>query len=115
MKYSEIKDYANKYAVPIMRDETSKLIADFVKKSNPEHILEIGTAIGYSGIIMLENSNADLTTIEHNKSYISLANKYFKNYHLKNRVKILEGDCLVILAKLASEKKHQSYFFWRLI
>ena len=70
MEYQEIKNYAEKYAVPIMRPETSKMIAEFVKTNKPSQILEVGTAIGYSGIIMLKNSNAELITIEHNKEYI---------------------------------------------
>ena len=108
MKYCEIKNYAKQYSVPIMREQTSKLIVDFVKKSKPIHILEIGTAIGYSGLLMLENSSADLITIEHNKKYITVANKNFKSHKVNNRVKIIKGDCLVALANLANEKQYQN-------
>ena len=110
MNYNNIKSYAEKYAVPIMRTETAKLISEFVQKQNPKHILEIGTAIGYSGTIMLNNSDSDLITIEHNKSYIKQAKQNFKENKLLKRVKILEGDCLVILANLASKKSYQNYF-----
>ena len=110
MKYEKIKQYANSYAVPIMREQTAKLIADFVKQSQPKNILEIGTAIGYSGLIMLENSSANLTTIEHNKNYIKKAKENFKEFKLSKRVKILDGDCLVILANLASNIKFQNSF-----
>lgn len=110
MKYKEIKDYAEKYAVPIMRSETSNLIAEFVCKNNPKNILEIGTAIGYSGIVMLENSDATLTTIEHNKDYIKKAKEFFKAHKLNKRTNILDGDCLVILANLASQEKYRNHF-----
>ena len=110
MKYEKIKQYANSYAVPIMREQTAKLIADFVKQSQPKNILEIGTAIGYSGLIMLENSSANLTTIEHNKNYIKKSKENFKEFKLSKRVKILDGDCLVILANLASNIKFQNSF-----
>ena len=110
MNYQDIINYAEKYAVPIMRTETSKLIANFVKENNPQNILEIGTAIGYSGIIMLENSNAKLITIEHNKEYIKQAKKNFNKHKFTNRAKIIEGDCLVILSKMVTKKSNLEKF-----
>ena len=110
MKYNNIKTYAEMFAVPIMRDKTAELIAEFINKNNPKHILEIGTAIGYSGIIMLQNSNANLITIEHNINYIKKAKENFKQHKLSKRVKILEGDCLVELAMLACNKKNHGFF-----
>lgn len=110
MNYNNFKTYAEMYAVPIMRDKTADVISDFVRKSQPKNILEIGTAIGYSGTIMLENSSANLITIEHNKNYIKKAKENFKNYKLGNRVQLLQGDCLVILANLAINKKYHEYF-----
>ena len=110
MDYENIKLYASQYAVPIMRDQTAKLIADYVKTNQPDHILEIGTAIGYSGIIMLDNSNADLITIEHNKTYIKKAKQNFSDYKLSNRVTLIDGDCLVALANMAINPSYQNYF-----
>ena len=110
MNYQDIINYAEKYAVPIMRTETSKLIANFVKENNPQNILEIGTAIGYSGIIMLENSNAKLITIEHNKEYIKQAKKNFNTHKFANRAKIIEGDCLVILSTMVTKKSNLEKF-----
>ena len=108
--YESIKEYAEKFAVPILRPQTSEIISDFVKLKQSENILEIGTAIGYSGIIMLQNSNAKLTTIEHNKTYIKEAKRNLKKYKLENRVNILDGDCLVILANMATQKQYQNHF-----
>lgn len=110
MKEREIRDYAEKYAVPIMRPETSKLIANFVQENKPKNILEIGTAIGYSGLIMLENSDAKLVTIEHNKDYIKKAKENFKAHNLSKRANIIDGDCLVVLANLSGQKKYRNYF-----
>ena len=110
MNYQEIKDYAEKYAVPIMRTETSKIIADFVKTNKPKNILEIGTAIGYSGIVMLENSDAELISIEHNKDYIKQAKQNFKLKKLNKGVKIIDSDCLVVLANMVCEEKYRDYF-----
>lgn len=108
--FEDIKTYAEKYAVPIMRPETSKIIAGFVQNQNPKHILEIGTAIGYSGIVILTNSSAKLVTIEHNQNYIKLARLNFKKYKVYNRVKQINGDCLVALANIVSNKKYLNHF-----
>lgn len=108
--FEEIKTYAEKYAVPIMRAETSEIIAEFVKNQQPKNILEIGTAIGYSGIILLKNSSAKLTTLEHNKNYIKIAKQNFKNYNLYKRVRIVSGDCLVALANMAANPKNRESF-----
>lgn len=110
MNYDSIKAYASQYAVPIMRDQTADIIADFVKNNQPKHILEIGTAIGYSGIVMLNNSSADLITIEHNKNYIKKAKQHFKEQKCQDKVKILNGDCLVILSNLANQIKYRNHF-----
>ena len=110
MNIEEIKIYAEKYGVPIMRPETSRLIENFVNEAQPKNILEIGTAIGYSGIVMLNSSKAKLVTIEHNKQYIIKAKKNFADNKLNSRVKILDMDCMVALANMASNKKYSEYF-----
>ena len=110
MNKNEIRVYADKYGVPIMRPETSRLIENFVNEAQPKNILEIGTAIGYSGIVMLNTSKAKLVTIEHNKQYIIKAKKNFVDNKLNSRVKILDMDCMVALANMASNKKYSEYF-----
>ena len=104
MELNQIKENAKKYSIPIIRSESHKVLLDMIKKYQPKNILEIGTAVGYSGILMLENSEATLTTIEHNKEYAKQAVKNFKQAKVWNRVKLVEGDCLVELAKMVASK-----------
>lgn len=110
MDKKQIRKKAKIYGVPIIRTQSHKILEEKIKKENPKHILEIGMAVGYSGISMLEASDADLVTIEHNKDYIKQARYNFKNAGFLNRVKILEGDCLVILAEMVASKKYEGYF-----
>ncbi len=110
MELKEINKRARAYGVPIVKDNTHKILEEFVKKSKPIHILEIGTAVGYSGITMLEASEADLVTIEHNKDSAKIAQKNFKNHKLNSRAKIIVGDCMVALAKLVSSNNFDGYF-----
>ena len=77
MKIEKICEDAKVYGVPIIRTESHKILENLVKDSNPKHILEIGTAVGFSGILMLSECDANLTTIEHNKTFVKQAKKNF--------------------------------------
>ncbi len=110
MEINQIYTNAKTYGVPVIRTESHKILEKLVESVNPKHILEIGTAVGYSGITMLEKSSADLITIEHNKDSILQAKKNFKSHKLDSRVKIMKGDCLVAISKLLSTEKYNEYF-----
>lgn len=110
MELKQLKQNATMYGVPVIRTESHNILENEVIKTKPEHILEIGTAIGYSGITMLKASNADLVTIEHNEEYIKQAKKNFAAHKFSKRVRIEKGDCLVILANMAASGKYNNYF-----
>lgn len=110
MEIKEIREKAKDYGVPIIRTKSQEILKEKVIELKPKHILEIGMAVGFSGIVMLENSDADLYTMEHNKDYIIEAKKNFKSKKLDGRVKIYEGDCLVGLANMVASKKYDEYF-----
>jgi caffeoyl-CoA O-methyltransferase len=110
MEVNQIYKKAKTYGVPVIRTESHKILADTVKQTQPKHILEIGTAVGYSGTLMLQNSSADLITIEHNKDYKNQAVKNFKANNLSNRVKVVFGDCLVEISKMLTSKNFDNYF-----
>lgn len=110
MELNSIITNAKSYGVPIIRTESHKILENFAKEKNPKHILEIGTAVGYSGISILSVCGADLVTIEHNKDYIKQAIRNFKSFGFEKRVKILEGDCHIEVAKLLASSKYDEYF-----
>jgi len=61
----EMEKYAKEYNVPIIEKDSIKFIMKYIKLNNVKKILEIGTAIGYSGILMVSaNEGTELTTIE---------------------------------------------------
>ena len=110
MEVKQIYKKAKTYGVPIIRNESHKILENLVSKVQPKHILEIGTAVGYSGTLMLQNSTADLITIEHNKDYKNQAVKNFKANNLSKRVKVIYGDCLVEISKMLTSNKFNNYF-----
>lgn len=110
-KLKNLREDAKISNVPILRQKTSELLGEMVEKLQPENILEIGTAIGYSGILMLSKSqNSFLTTIEKDEEVAQIAQKNFEEVGYSDRKKILIGDCIEFLPKL-SEKERYDFIF----
>ena len=105
-----IKDSANHRGVPIIREISHKILIDYIKQYNPNKILEIGTAVGYSGIAILKNCNGTLTTIEHNPLLVNEANQNFADNGLTNRVNVICDDCLVQVAQMVADDNYNNYF-----
>jgi len=78
MTKDEILSFARKNWVPVLRDKSADFLCKLIQDEKPKKILEIGTCIGYSGILMLENSKESfLTTIEKDKIKTEEAQKNF--------------------------------------
>lgn len=101
-KYKEMEDFAIENKVPIAQKETAKFLEFMVSMKRPKKILELGTAIGYSSILMYEasNTNPDIVTIERDEKMIELAKINLKKYELDKKIIIKQGDCLEILESL---------------
>ncbi|WP_204260272.1 O-methyltransferase [Caloranaerobacter azorensis] len=97
-----LEDYAKNYNVPIIHPEVAQFIRVIMKIKNPKKILEIGTAIGYSAIVMAEasNENCEIVTIERREDMVKLAKENFKKGGLDNRIKILHGEAQEILPNI---------------
>lgn len=101
----ELEDFAQEHNVPIVREETARLIEFMVTTKKPKKILELGTAIGYSSILMALTLNGDvqITTIERDEKMVEIASNNIKKAGLENNITIMEGDCLSILENLNEE------------
>ena len=88
--------------VPIIRKETQSLIRTLVELSKPKTILEAGTAVGFSAILMAKSGRPDshITTIESYEPRISIAKANFKRAGIEDRVTFLEGDAVKIMGEL---------------
>lgn len=96
----EIKEYADIENVPIMQDEGIKFLTDFIAKKNITTILEVGTAIGYSAIMMaLVNPKIKITTIERDETRYLEAVKNIKKAGLEDRITIIFKDALDVTLK----------------
>ena len=91
----EIKEYAKLNRVPIMQDDGISFLTTFILKNQPKNILEIGTAIGYSAIMMaLCNPNIKVTTIERDEQRYLEAVKNIKKLNLQDRITLIFNDAL---------------------
>ncbi|WP_024614565.1 O-methyltransferase [Clostridium sp. Ade.TY] len=104
-KFKELEEFAKENGVPIVQKEAGKFLEFMVSMKKPLKILELGTAIGYSAILMYEaaKTNPDIITIERSKEMIELAKQNITKYNLEDKIIIKEGDCLEILEGLNEE------------
>ena len=111
MTLEEIANRARKGYIPIIRDNTAQALIKVCKEKNPKRILEIGTAIGYSGLLMLQNCQAFLYTIEKDEQRLAEAEKNFKLFGQEARVKLILDDALIALEKLCNDNEKFDLIF----
>ena len=91
----EIKDYAERENVPIMQDDGIDFLTSFIVKKQLKNILEVGTAIGYSAIMMALCSNdVHITTIERDETRYMEALKNIKKFNLEDKITLIFNDAL---------------------
>lgn len=92
-----IKNYASEHNVPIMQDEGIKYLMNFITKNNISSVLEIGSAIGYSAIMMASsNPNLKITTVERDQERYLEALKNIKLFNLEDRITLIFKDAFDI-------------------
>ncbi len=106
-----LRSIAIKDNIPIIGDEVFRFLKVFLSVHKPSDILEVGSAVGYSGSLMLMNSSAKLTTIEKNEDHYERAIKTFEENSLRDRVDPRCGDAEDVLKNLVLEKKTFDMFF----
>lgn len=88
-------------SIPTADDETLSFLITFLSALQPEEILELGTATGISGAVMLEVCpNARLTTVEKNRDFYAEAVENFSSLGLAERVTAICGDAGEEIEKL---------------
>lgn len=102
-KIAEIERYANEKGIPVIPHETAKFIDFFCACSQPQRILEIGTAIGFSAVLMAQHLQTDgkLVTIDRYPKMFERAKENFSRLGLTNQIELIEGDAEHVLPQLA--------------
>ena len=101
VKIQELREAAFKLEIPVADDETLCFLSTLVTALQPKKILELGTAVGVSGVTMLEICpNAHLTTIEREQDFYNSAARNFKDLGFDGRVNLILGDAGQEIEKL---------------
>ena len=99
----ELEQTALKNRVPIIRKETQSLLKMLVQMKCPTQILEIGTAVGFSALLMSEyvDPACKITTIENYEKRIPIARGNFQKAGKEEQITLLPGDAMELLKGLS--------------
>ena len=88
--------------VPIIRKEMQSFLKVLLTIQKPMRILEVGTAVGFSALLMSEYAPAgcEITTIENYEKRIPIARNNFKRAGKESQITLLEGDAMEVLPTL---------------
>jgi caffeoyl-CoA O-methyltransferase len=101
-----MEEYAETNNVPIIGPLVGRLLYNLARTSQSKKVLEIGTAIGYSGIWLaraIAPVKGSLTTIDMNPERVKIARKNLAEAGLERSVKVIEANALEILPTLKDE------------
>ena len=97
-----IEKASEKNFLPIIGPHKGKFLAEEVRKTKPQHVLEVGTLIGYSAILMGKELTAvaEIVTIEIHRDEAELAGKNILRANIPPKIKIITGDALQVIPTL---------------
>ena len=97
----ELENFARKENIPIIPHETVAYFRFLMETIQPKNILEIGTAIGFSALLMAQHApEAKITTIDRNPEMIGFAKENFAKFDNRQQITLLEGDAVDVLSTL---------------
>ena len=98
----ELEKKAKADYVPIIRREMQSLLKLLLAMKRPVRILEVGTAVGFSALLMAEYNPVDceITTIENYEKRIPIAKENFTKAGRDQMITLLEGDAAEVLKTL---------------
>lgn len=108
--FKELVDYAETNRVPIVSQDVARFIELLLKIINPKNILEIGSAIGYSSLIMSKASDANILTIEKDEETFKVLKENLKKYDTDNKIKAINDDAINTLKSMDKEEKFDFCF-----
>ena len=100
-----IERVAERRFLPIIGPEKARVLAKLVREVNPKRVLEIGTLIGYSTIVIAKElgDGSEIITIEIDEDEAGVAEKNILKAGVKPRIKVIVGDALKVIPSLKGE------------
>lgn len=98
---AEVETFAHAENIPVIPHETVVYFQFLLQALQPKKILEVGTAIGFSALLMAQASpDAKITTIERNPEMAALARENLAKYDTAQQIEVIEGDAIDVLSAL---------------
>lgn len=90
----ELETYASEHDVPIIEPESARFLTVMCRIKKPKKILEVGTAIGYSAILMAQHTpkSARITTLEYSEDMVHMARENVKQAGYGEKIAVIEAD-----------------------
>ncbi len=100
--FKEIEEYASQNNIPIINKVSSQLLIETVKTKKPTSILEIGTAVGYSALLMANYmpNEGKIITIEQDANRVDTAYDFIARAGKSEKIQLLDGDASDLLVQL---------------
>ena len=100
-----IEKASEKNFLPIIGPYKGRILAEEVRKAKPRHVLEVGTLIGYSAVLMGKelDDKAEIVTIEMHRDEAELAGKNIVRANIPPKIKIITGDALQVIPTLKGQ------------
>ncbi|SDQ47571.1 O-methyltransferase [Virgibacillus salinus] len=107
----ELERIAEDENVPIMDPIGINFVMQLIRLKRPNRILEVGSAIGYSALRMLEaNPNATIVTVERDEQRYNQAVQNVWKLGVQDNIQIIFGDAIEILSELKEDNKFDLVF-----
>ncbi|MBP2634166.1 MAG: putative O-methyltransferase [Firmicutes bacterium] len=102
---SEMEQYAVTHNVPIIQKESTQLLCEITAANKPVSILEIGTAIGYSTLLLAAAMpvHGKITTIELDEQRVTMAKRFFSQAGINNEIEFITGNAGEVLSGLTGK------------
>lgn len=108
----EIEDQAQAENIPIMDQVSMNFLMQLVSIRKPKRILEIGTAIGYSSLRMLEaHPSTSIVTIEKDEYRYKQAIKHINKQNKQTNIEVIFGEAVDEMTKLTEKDDQFDFIF----
>ena len=106
----ELEDFARAENVPVIPHETVAYFRLLLESLQPEKILEIGTAIGYTSIKLAEKIGCNVTTIERDDKMYNEAKNNIEKRNLTDKITLLHADALELQDEVVANAPYDVVF-----
>ena len=109
-KLMELREFAEEKHIPVILRETESLLLSILKIKKPGHILEIGSAVGYSACCFADGCGCMVTTIESDEETYEAARVNVSELGFAGQVNVLNGDAREVMPAIAAANGGEEIF-----